>query len=388
MRITVVEERGKRRGNNEGCIAPLKDGTYRGYITREDGTRQWFRGKRETDVRQKVRQALLLMEQGHTVSGRDQRFKDYIEDWLDTTKRPAVRPTTLENYCRCVGRTFPYIGNVKLRSLTAQQLRSLYARMHDTGLADTTIQTTHTLVKQALQQAEDDGLILKSPARPVKWKVAQKEADSLTVEEVQQFLAANASHRLYPLWVFYFLTGVRRGEALGLTWDDVDLEGRTFRIRCSLQKIQAGMPQYGPPKTAKSGERLPLHADACIWLQFHRLRQVEEKRKSHKWQENNLVFCTKGGRPLDPPGIWLRFQEALDRAGLRRMKLHSTRHSFGSILYEQSRDLKVVQLLLRHSNVQTTANIYTHVRPETLVGALPLLDGIVPGPPDHGGESV
>lgn len=369
-----------RRGNNEGYIGKLPDGSYRGYMTLDNGKRKWFRGKRERDVREKIRSAQWLEEHGRLPIGPDQKFADFIRNWLDTTARSTVRSTTLENYQRCIGRTLPHIGHLKLRSLTAQHFRTLYAGMRDAGLADATIQTTHVIIKQALQQAEDDDLIPKNPARAVKVKVEHKEVDALTAEEVKEFLAANASHRLYPLWVFYFLTGVRRGEALGLTWDDLALDTRTFHIRRSLHKIVGGEPQYGPPKTAKSGERLPLHSDACTWLKLHRLRQEEERRSASNWQESNLVFCSKSGRALDPPGVWLRFQEALKRAGLRPVKLHSTRHSFASILYNQSGDLKLVQTFLRHSNLQTTGNIYTHVRPDTLTSALKLLDGLTTTP--------
>jgi len=369
-----------RRGNHDGCISKLQDCSYRGYITRETGKRRWFRGQREQDVREKIRAAQRLQEDGATPQGRDQRFDTFIKSWLDVTARQQVRQTTLENYERCVGRCLEELGRIKLRSLTPQHLRVLYSKMRDAGLADTTIQTTHVIIKQALQQAEDDGIIARNPARAVKVKVERKEVDSLTAEEVKQFLEANASHRLYPLWVFYFLTGVRRGEALGLTWDDIDLDARTFRIHRSLNKITGEGPKYGPPKTAKSGQTLPLHPDVCTWLALHRLRQSEERRGATLWQENNLIFCTKSGRPLDPPGVWLRFQEALKRAELRPLKLHSTRHSFASILYNQSGDIKLVQTFMRHSNIQTTGNIYTRVRPDTISNALKHLDGLTASP--------
>jgi integrase len=369
-----------RRGNHDGCITKLEDGSYRGYITLESGKRRWFRGQREQDVRTKIRAAQRLQDEGRTPIGRDQRFDTYMKGWLDVTARQQVRESTLENYERCIERCLPDLGHIKLRTLTPQHLRLLYSKMRETGLADTTIQTTHVIIKQALQQAENDGIIPKNPARAVKVKVEHKEVDALTAEEVKQFLEANASHRLYPLWVFYFLTGVRRGEALGLTWDDVDLDARNFRIQRSLNKVAANGPVYGPPKTARSGESLPLHPDVCTWLGLHRLRQAEERRRATGWQENNLIFCTKSGRPLDPPGVWLRFQEALKRANLRPLKLHSTRHSFGSILYNQSGDIKMVQTFMRHSNIQTTGNIYTHVRPDTISKALEHLDGLTASP--------
>jgi integrase len=99
-------------------------------------------------------------------------------------------------------------------------------------------------------------------------------------------------------------------------------------------------------------------------------------RNHARGEEHNLVFTNKHGKPPNPGDAYTYFRQALDRAGLRPAKLHSTRHTFGSLVYNRGGDIKLVQSLLRHSAIQTTRIIYTHTRPETLAGALKLLDGL------------
>ena len=171
------------------------------------------------------------------------------------------------------------------------------------------------------------------------------------------------------MWWLIALRGLRRGEAAGLRWCDVDLEGGTVTI--AQQRIAYGRTvQVGPPKTAASRRTIALDRQTVRILRAHRRRQqAERKAAGGSWQDSGYVFTAPDGSPLHPDWLTRRFRRLVTLSGLPPVRLHDLRHGAASLALAAGADLKTVQALLGHASIVLTADTYTSVLPELLVTA-------------------
>jgi integrase len=154
---------------------------------------------------------------------------------------------------------------------------------------------------------------------------------------------------------------LRRGEVLGLAWDDIDFEQRTLTVRRTLQRV-GGQLQLGEPKTTTSARTLTLPRELVGMLRAHRVRQLEDRLKAGElWEETSMVFTTHTGRLLEPRNVNHAFARAIDQAGLPRIRFHDLRHTAISQLIANGTPVTTAQKIAGHSRLSTTADIYTHV---------------------------
>jgi integrase len=169
--------------------------------------------------------------------------------------------------------------------------------------------------------------------------------------------------RLDPLFRLMLATGLRRGEALGLHWREVDLDAAMLRVRWTLTRTSRGL-ELGEPKTDKSRRTVPLPSSTVETLRAHLTKQADERlMAAEAWREHGLVFTTEIGTPLEPRNVLRRFELLAQRAGLSGVHLHTLRHSAASFLLAAGTHTKVVQEHLGHSSYAITADIYSHVVP-------------------------
>jgi integrase len=194
-------------------------------------------------------------------------------------------------------------------------------------------------------------------------RVRRPEIHPLTPEQARTFLDAARGDRLEALYSVALAIGLRQGEALGLRWEHIDLDGGELRVRVALQRI-AGKLQLVEPKTRQSRRTIPLPQVAVNALRAHRVSQLEERLLAgDRWVDTGLVFCTPKGTPLDARNVTRRFQKLLKQTDLPHQRFHDLRHTCATLLLVQGVPPRVVMEILGHSQISLTMDTYTHVVP-------------------------
>jgi len=203
------------------------------------------------------------------------------------------------------------------------------------------------------------------------------------VAEARQLLQAANSDRLHALYELALRTGSRKGELLGLHWEDLDVG--TASIHHSLQRTRSQRLTVLNTKTLASSRRIALLTECINSLKIHQERQEEERRAAGTgWTDNGLVFTTPMGRPLDPTNLTRPFRRLLHYAGLRTIRFHDLRHSTVTLLLEQGVYLVVIKELLGHAHIGVTASVYAYVRLRLQRQAIDTLSNVL-GPTDAPG---
>jgi integrase len=229
----------------------------------------------------------------------------------------------------------------------------------------------HAILRKALNQAMKWVLVERNVATPVDVpRVVRKE-------EAKALLAAITGNRLEALYTVALACGVRQGEALGLGWQDIDLEAATLAVRKQLQRVD-GKLTLVEPKTQKSRRTLDLPGVCVTALRKHRARQAEERlAMGPGWHESGLVFTTRRGTPLDGTNVGHYFRRELAKAGIRQQRFHDLRPVCASFLLLQGVSARVVMKLLGHSQISITTNLYTHVMPSLKKDAADRMDAML-----------
>lgn len=229
-------------------------------------------------------------------------------------------------------------------------------------LSPATVLDTRRVLSRALGQAVKWGMIARNPVQLVDPPGVQRpEMQPLDQEQARTLLEALRGNRLEALYAVALALGLRKGEALGLKWGDVDLVEGTITVRRAVYRA-GGKLQLMDVKTKKSRRTVALPLVATRALQLHRKRQdTERDTAANLWHDDGLVFTTAFGTPLEPRNINRHFAGVLKAAGLPHQRFHDLRHACASLLLAQGLDLKVVQEVLGHSSITITADLYAHV---------------------------
>jgi integrase len=257
-----------------------------------------------------------------------------------------------------------------LQALKPEQVQH-YVQTKTVQLDASTVQIHFIVLSNALKQAERIGRVSRNVARLVDPpRTTRKERQTLSMAHVRDvLLPALQGDRLRAAFLVLFLTGVRRGELLGLRWCDVDLEAGVLHVRQILERITN--PQgtgrktvlvFLEPKTDSSRRTIALPGECVTALRQHRARQAAERlHLGAAYRDQGLVFATEDGRPIDPRRMNELFTQALTRAGVPHIRLHDSRHTFATWLLQAGVSLKTVSDQLGHASISTTADIYAHV---------------------------
>lgn len=179
--------------------------------------------------------------------------------------------------------------------------------------------------------------------------------------------------------------GFRRGEIVGLRWQDVDLDNRVIRVRKQRQRV-GGEAYEDDPKGRRRKQSLPLPAICVAPLRWQRIRQAAmRERAGDRWTETGYVFTTRTGRPIEPRNVYRSFTRVAGDAGLRVIRLHDARHGCATLLTAAGVAPRVVMEILGHSQIAVTMNVYTHVVQDTQREAVSHMDRLLRRRPDRSG---
>lgn len=356
----------KKRGNGEGSITRYKDGRWCGRYTIDTANgkrRKAIYGRTRQEAAEKLAKALADRSGGLVFDASNPTLKDFLERWLTDSVRDSVKANTYKSYAQLTrGHLIPALGRNKLKSLTPSHIRSFRSSALGAGLSARTAQYLLTLLRKALQQAVDDGIIPRNPAQGVRVEQSRKEEiHPLSSEQVGVLLGATVDDRLEALYVVAIHCGLRQGELAGLKWEDVDLVAGRLQVRRTLSN-----GAFTAPKTAKSRRSVKLTSTAVEALRKHRESQVEEReRLTGLWQDHDLVFCSTIGTPLSRHNLVRRsFKPLLQKAGLpHTVRFHDLRHTCATLLLSKGVHPKFVQELLGHATISITLDTYSHVVP-------------------------
>lgn len=361
-----------KRGAHEGSIYQRQDGRWAasihlGYV---DGKRQRksFYGQTRRAVQERMTKALSEVHAGLPVRSDDREtVAAYLSRWLSASASQRVRPRTLAGYRLIADKhLIPAIGRVPLAKLTPAQVQAMLNAKSASGAKPQTVRNIHAVLRRALTQALRWGAVSRNVATLVDLpRVDRHEVPGLSPADAKAVMVAVAGDRIEPLVLLTLSTGLRQGEALGLRWQDVDLDAGTIRVRYSLQRMPGRGVELVEPKTTRSRRTLHLPTSTATALREHRKRQLAERLwAGSRWQEGDFLFTTTIGTPMIGADVTRRFQALLRVAGLPAMRFHDLRHGAASLLLAQGVHPRVVMEMLGHSTITLTMNVYSHVIPD------------------------
>jgi integrase len=366
----------RRRANGEGSVFQRKDGRWEATMSLPGAGRKSYFGKTKQEALGKMRAGQRNVQDGLPVPPERLILKAYLEKWLEDSVKPTVRPYTLKSYSSLVHRHIsPELGQMHLNRLSAQDVQGFLNRKLATGLSPRSVQYIHAVLRRALGQAERWGIVARNVARFASPPhVPQANIQPLTPVESKKLLAAVKGDRLEALYTVALAVGLRQGEALGLRWANIHLEAGTLSVTHTLQKVD-GVNVLVQPKTERSRRTIKLPEICLQALRTHRGRQILERvGVGEAWQEWGLVFCEPDGTPLSRYSVTRRFQAILANAGIPKHRFHDLRHTCATLLLVQGVPLRVVMEILGHSQMATTADIYSHVLPVLMADAAAKMD--------------
>lgn len=405
-------KRFKKAANNTGSIfseeVERRDGTtytrWRAEVSLgKDGNgkrkRATLYGASQDEVVKKV--DVLKRQVATGTHSEDKRtVKEYLEEWLKHIEL-EVKPRTIESYTwLCNKYVIPSLGGVKLVKLAPQHVRKLIQEQHE-KVSAVSANKCRAVLSQAMRQAVRDGLIHRNPCDATKPLKTEKRKDvQWSNDETMMFLSVARAHRLYAAFYLALSTGMRRGEILGLRWQDV--EGETAYIRQNLISL-AGNYAFSTPKTTQSVRRIMLDPETVATLEEHRLKQLSEAHGlKDQWQEEKhmgLVFISEVGTPINPRNfdrVWYYLQDAAKKSYiasghseeekktrakqieegkvLPHIRFHDLRHLHVSLLNKAGVDARTIADRIGHTDPAFTLKRYAHVfEDQRKAAAIPLL---------------
>ena len=350
---------------------------------RADGRRQTrYRSVKGTrrEAAAELTRLLAQVADGGAVEPTRLTVADYLrsrlEQWQTTG---AITPATAQRYAQLIeGQIIPHLGSRLLQKLGTRDIEAWHTTLlargrrgrngrpdGEAGLSARTVGHAHRVLRKALGEAARHGLVLRNVValeRPPK--VAAKEVQILTPQQVSELPTLLAGHVFEAPALLTLHTGVRRGELLALRWGDVNFEGEVIRIRQSLEETKAGL-RFKPPKSKAGVRDIALPAAAIGTLQAHYKRELERRLKLGQGRAgaDDLVFPDWDSSPQSPNKFGIYWGRLSKELGLG-VSFHALRHTHASWLIHLGLDVVLISKRLGHSSPAVTLQVYAHLFPK------------------------
>ncbi|MBO0804549.1 MAG: site-specific integrase [Nocardiopsaceae bacterium] len=376
----------KRRGRGEGGLS--WDGNRKRWIASltvghsPAGKRIVKRGsgKTKTEAQHKLREIIRDYEDGQIASSKGYTVAHAVRDWLEFGLAGRDKGTVTKNTILANTHVIPALGARKLRDLTADDVDRWLADKAKT-LSTATLGNLHSILRRSVTRAQARDKVQRNVVLLVEDIPQGREgrpSKSLTLDQAEAVLSAAEGTPLHAYIVVSLLTGARTEELRALTWEHVDLDGVPPCIMV-WRSVRTG----GDTKTKKSRRTLELPQRCVDALHDHRARQDQiRKDTSGTWQDNNLVFCTLLGTPLDAANVRRAFRKVTKEAGLnpRDWTPRELRHSFVSLLSDGGVPIERISRLVGHSSTSITETVYRKQLRPVVTGGAEVMDRLFPDP--------
>ena len=387
-----------KRANGEGSIAFYSSrNCYRGQLTigvDENGKakRKSFYGKTKKEVKEKM-ETYKLLNPINKAAINEYTVATWFNYWLWNIKKRDIKPKTFERY-ECIYRNYikgSEIANIPLYKFKLNNLQAYYNRLSDNGKSPSIIKTINEKLKSSMIDAEKNGYIEKNYCQLVnlpKEKRKEKKIEVFSVDQQNDFLEIIKGHEFEILFLLALGTGLRRGELLALRWSDIDFENKTINVDSNIQQAYIFEDEETKrlekieqePKTINSFRTVPIPSKVLAKLQEHKQKQEQYKLAfQERYIDNDFVICDKYGKALDvkrPTRMFYSIQKKMGIPEDEKIKFHGLRKTYATRLFEKEVPPKTVQMLLGHSEISITLDIYTQVMENKKVEAIEKIDDI------------
>lgn len=367
----------KRNAQGAGSIRERKDGLWEARYTvgRNPATGKQVRrsvyGKTQQEVRKKLTAITSDLDNGVFTEPSKLTFGNWLKIWLDEYC-VSIKPRTKSLYENCIEyRIKPFLGSVKLQKLKPAMIQKFYndalngKQDNKKAISPKTVKNLHGIVHKALQQAVEIGYIKLNPAAVcVLPKVQKAKINPMDEQQTKLFIKAIANEPLRRLFLVALFTGMREGEVIGLTWDNVDLKNGTIYITQQLQRHD-GEYKLMPPKNSKSRLIVPAPYIMDI-LKEEQTAQKENRLKAGPlWEnKNGFVFTNAIGGHYSQQYVHKKFKNVVQFIEMPSLRFHDLRHTYAVAAIRAGDDIKTVSENLGHASVAFTLDIYGHVTDE------------------------
>ena len=379
----------KRRANGEGNIRKRSDGRWEGRYTAgrdpETGKTVYKNvlGKTQAEVKAKLKQAIQENTEVDTLKAAQYTVGQWMDIWFENYAKIKVRPTSHQTYRGYIDNHIkPNIGKIQLGKLTTLELQKLYKKLlskgrvdrieakgQPKGLSPKTVRNIHQVISSAMDFARSQKLIAVNPADSCALpKLEHREMKTLPAEQLASFLREAKESGVFEMYYIELATGLRRGELLGLKWEDLDLEQGTLRVQRQVARIDGEVVE-APLKTKNSYRTISLGGDAVGIL--------NEQRK--KCGGSEYVFPSPTGGPISPDSVIQMLHRVLKRAGLPKVRFHDLRHTFATVALQNGVDIKTVSGMLGHYSAGFTLDTYAHVTTQAQREAAKTMGSVLSG---------
>lgn len=360
----------RKRANGDGSIRKRKDGRWEGryVVGRDPDTGKMVTknvlGKTQAEVKEKLRKAIDDSRQlDYTKEGK-YTVGQWLDEWFDAYAKVKVRASSHQTYKGYIENHIkPNIGDIPIEKLTSLRLQKFYRKLltegrvpriesenQPKGLSAKTVRNIHQVISSAMSMAVKHKLILSNPAEGCELpKVEHREMRTIPAEQLGAFLREAKESGVYELYYLDLATGLRRGELLGLKWDDIDLDQGVIHISRQVYRIDGEIREV-PLKTKHSYRNISISKDAVELLREMKTRRVSE-----------YVFPSPTGGPISPDSVLHMLHRVLKRAGLPAVRFHDLRHTFATLALQNGVDIKTVSGMLGHFSAGFTLDTYAHV---------------------------
>ena len=335
-------------------------------------------------------------EKGELSTGKDQTFQEFTTYYYDHSGGQRIRESTKDGYLYLFNHyVFPSIGKKKLRAITRQDLERLLYGLRE-RLAAETVNQVRTLISHVFRVALEDDLVTKNPVLGIaKFK---REALDPTfkrippeAEEMRTILRLAEGTDLDLFFNIAFSTGMRRGEILGLHWEDINFDLGTLTVNRTLREgtrvardgSSVSRPICNPPKTKASRRTIRLAPPVLDLLHLTRMSQdVDRAAAGESWIETDSVFTNQIGTEVWPSNIWKKVDRFFTKHNLRKFRIHDIRHGFACVLLDSGHPLEEITDQLGHSSIQITKDTYGSYAPRLAQrAAVGMANVLYPGVP-------